>query len=128
MDVQVDCRSTVSGFDSLHPRQTQGGLSWDVKKGNAGLKLVGKTRDGRLVVQGVFAFFETYGLPLDIILDRLRSNNIVPDWAHMYDSMVGAGWHPERTLRRLQQIVGDVYGPWFRKEWEIYMIAHAKKV
>lgn len=69
----------------------------------------------------MFSFYETHGLPLDIILDRLRQDGLQPDWEHLYEGMLEAGWHPDRTFRRLQQLVGDVYGPEFRKRWEKIM-------
>jgi len=72
-------------------------------------------------VRGVFDFYETFGLPLDMILDRLRQHGLQPDWKHLLQRMTDAGWHPDRSYRRLRQLVGDVYGPRYRAAWEHYM-------
>jgi len=79
---------------------------------------VGQTEDGLLVVRGVFRLFDTYGVPLDITIDRLRQEGLMPDWLWLFDQMVQSGWHRERSYRRLLQVVGDVYGGLFRVEWE----------
>jgi len=41
------------------------------------LYLVGKTIDGKLLIGGTLIFKETFGLPMDIILDVLHENNMV---------------------------------------------------
>ncbi len=82
---------------------------------------VGKTENGKLVVQGVFAFFDTYGLPLDMAVGQLRQEGMMPDWRELYDSCVNAGWRPTSILGRLTTLVGDVYGPRFKAEWELRM-------
>jgi hypothetical protein len=90
------------------------------------IKLVpaGKTKDGKLVVRGVFAFFDTYGLPLDVAVERLRVEGLVPDWCELYDSCIKAGWRPTSTFERLLALVGDVYGPTFKAGWEPRMREH----
>jgi len=115
----------VVGRGSAQTTEDHRRARWDAS-GGAGpnLEVVGQTEDGWRVVRGTFEFFDTYGLPLDIVLDMLRQRRMMPDWTHLYDRCLEAGWHPERSFRRLQQIVGDVYGPSFREEWERRMRKH----
>lgn len=35
---------------------------------------------------------------------------MVVDWLDFYDQTVKEGWKPERTLRRIRDSVGEVYG------------------
>jgi alanyl-tRNA synthetase len=72
----------------------------------------------------VFEFFDTHGLPLDIVLDRLDQTGFVPDWPHLYDRCLKAGWNPTSTWERFRSLVGDVYGPDVRVEWERKMRKH----
>lgn len=82
--------------------------------GSRGLRVVGQTTDGKVVVEGVYRFFETHGLPLDVLLDRLRSRGIIPSWLSFYDEARKAGMKHERILSKLSESLGDVYGPSFR--------------
>jgi alanyl-tRNA synthetase len=65
----------------------------------------------------VFPFVDTHGIPLDVVLDKLREHGLMPDWLEFYESAVKAGWHRERVVHRLEEAVGDVYGPEFREAW-----------
>ncbi len=55
------------------------------------LKVSGKTTDGKIVVAGIYRVYETYGLPLDIILDSLNQLGAVPDWLAFIERHVKAG-------------------------------------
>jgi len=82
------------------------------------LRVVGKTPDDKLVVRGVFRFYETHGLPLDMIVDKLDREGFMPDWLDFAKEAVKAGWRPAAVLPRLTALIGDVYGPKFREGWE----------
>jgi hypothetical protein len=43
------------------------------------------------------------------------------DWLDFYRTAVREGWPPDRTYHRLTEVVGDVYGPKFREQWETRM-------
>ena len=108
------------GFES--PRQYHSPthlrrISW-AGSGGPGLKVTGKTEDGKLVIGGVFKLNDTYGLPLEITLDKLNEKNMLPDWIEFWQSAMKAGWTQERTWIMLTSSIGDVLGPEFRKEWE----------
>jgi hypothetical protein len=59
-------------------------------------------------------------------IDQLRVKGYMPDWTHLYERMLKVGWHKDRSYRRLQQIVGDVYGPKFRETWTRFMEIYLK--
>lgn len=67
---------------------------------------------------GVFKLNDTHGLPLEITLDKLRDNNMIPGWIEFWQCAMKAGWTEERTWIMMTSAIGDVYGPEFREEWE----------
>lgn len=67
---------------------------------NSIFKVVGETPEGRFVVSGVFNFFNTYGLPLDIIIEFLWKEGFVPSWEEFYKEAAKAGvGHPSTMIR-----------------------------
>ena len=46
------------------------------------MTIIGKTSDGKLVIQGVFSLFDEKGIPLDIIFDYLNEKGWMPDWGN----------------------------------------------
>lgn len=55
------------------------------------MKVVGETIDGKRVVDGVYYIYETYGLPIDIIMHRIAKNGIVVSWLHFLRDAKVAG-------------------------------------
>lgn len=78
------------------------------------LKISGKTKDGSLVVSGVFSFYETQGLPLSIIFEEFRNRGIVPDWIALYLETWAIGIMPDRVMSFLSESIYDVYGSDYR--------------
>jgi hypothetical protein len=78
------------------------------------LRVVGKTKEGQLVVAGVYRYYETTGLPLDVMFDCLRQRGVVPDWLTFYVEAVRAGMKHERILAKLDPALDDAYGSDFR--------------
>lgn len=76
------------------------------------------TPEGVRVVGGVFRFVDEQGIPLDLVVDRLRDRGLMVDWLAFLREAEEAGWPRERTVRRLREAVGDVYGPLWAAEWE----------
>lgn len=74
----------------------------------------GVTEDGRSVMGGVFALYDTHGLPLEVAFEALRERGMVPSWVEFFDDARAAGWPYRRVLARLSEALGDVYGPAFR--------------
>lgn len=83
-----------------------------------GCRPVGESTDGIVIVKGVYPLVDTHGIPLEVVLDYLKSHGMMPDWLDYYEASVEAGTKPERAIVRLSTAVGDVYGPTFRVEWE----------
>lgn len=77
------------------------------------LKPVGKTTDDKIVVAGVYEFYETYGLPLDSLFDSLNQKNQIPCWISFYKEAKFAGMKHERILSKLEESISDVYGKEF---------------
>jgi hypothetical protein len=88
---------------------------------------VGKTEDGRVVVRGLFEFYDTYGVPLDMAVNQVNRAGFVPDWVCLYERCLRAGWKPSSTWEKLSSLVGDVFGPEYRVQWELRMKAHLEK-
>ena len=77
------------------------------------LNQVGVTTDGKAVVAGVYEFYETHGLPLDVLFDSLDQKNQIPCWISFYKSASLAGMKHERILSKLEEAISDVYGKEF---------------
>ena len=74
------------------------------------MDIVGKTKDGKLVVSGIFKMFDTIGLPLDVIFDQCLDRNIIPSWIHFYDEASAYGWKDKTIFNRLETNISDVFG------------------
>jgi len=93
------------------------------------LKITGKTEDNEFIVAGVFRFYETTGLPLDIIFDCLRQKKTIPDWLTFYVEALRAGMKHDRIISKLDSAMADIYGTEFRDVVieRIEMIAKGRK-
>ena len=74
------------------------------------LAKVGETETGLAVVSGVFRFYETHGLPLDILLDALRMKGAIPCWISFYREALVAGMKHDRIIAKLREAISDVFG------------------
>ena len=84
----------------------------------------GQTPDGKIVLSGLYKFFETHGLPLDVLFDCCIDRNAVPDWIDLYKSARLAGMEHERILSKLEEAISDSYG----KEWSNIVISRLNKL
>lgn len=80
-----------------------------------GLNIVGKTVEGKILVDGVFDIFDRKGMPLEIIVEMLNIQNMMPCWMNFYNDAVKAGWKEKTIFNKLGSAIGDVYG---REFWE----------
>ena len=95
---------------------------WDASGGQGPKFIVsGKTEDGVRIIRGTFPFVNSIGLPLDVVVEYLRDHGCMMDWIDFYLESLKCDWPPERTFDRLRQVIGEVYGPQFRKGWEVKM-------
>lgn len=65
----------------------------------------------------VFPWVDQVGLPLDVIVDRLRDRDMMVDWINFFQDALQAGWKPERVFSKLDSVVRDVYGPDWANAW-----------
>jgi alanyl-tRNA synthetase len=74
------------------------------------IRQVGITSDGVKVVAHTFKMFDAHGLPLDIMLDLLKENNMIPDWTDFYNEASASGWQDKTIRNRVHTAVNDSYG------------------
>lgn len=74
-----------------------------------GFSVVGFTTDS----QPVMSFYQitnTYGLPLEVVLDEFKKEGIVPDWTGFFREAVELGRNPDRVQLEMEMAVREVYG------------------
>jgi len=69
------------------------------------MKIVGITEQNRFVLSGVFKFFETNGLPLDMIAEELLKKNCVIAWDHFYLEAADAGVSSKKIMLRIEEVL-----------------------
>jgi hypothetical protein len=74
---------------------------------------IGATTDNKVLVAGVWKFYETYGLPLDVILSLCIEKNWMPCWMTLYRDMLSAGMQHQRILSKLEEAISDSFGKAF---------------
>ena len=69
------------------------------------------------MLDGVFSLYESRGVPLDIILDKLREENYVVDWISFYkEARYRAFWNIDTILNKIELALNDVYGKEYSDE------------
>lgn len=81
------------------------------KKRHVTLHQTGVTPEGRRVMGGVYAFYETHGLPLDDIFAQLWDRDALPDWVALVLDMTSAGRPLDRTFESIRAAVNDACYP-----------------
>lgn len=74
------------------------------------IETAGKTVDGLIVVKGVYSFYETNGMPLDVLFETLRNRGMIPDWGAFVLEAVEAKMKPARIISMLDPAIADSYG------------------
>jgi len=80
------------------------------------ITVVGRTTDGRLVVDGIWKCFETFGLPFDVIFEVCLRKGWIPAWTLLCDQMVKSGMDRGRVLSKLSEAISDTFGKDFCDE------------
>lgn len=75
------------------------------------LRQIGITEDGKPVLAGVYKAYETYGVPLEVLLVSLEESGAIPCWNTLYDEAKAAGMKHERIKSMLAPAISDSYGP-----------------
>lgn len=73
------------------------------------LLLSGESED-KTIINNVFHFYETHGLPLDVIFICLMERNIVPNWINFYQAAIKAGMKHSRIISKLDEAISDSFG------------------
>jgi len=68
-------------------------------------KVIGKTPEGLNVISGVYQFYETFGLPLDLLCEELFKKNYVPAWDDFYMAAAKAGIGHSKIMSRIQEVI-----------------------
>lgn len=71
----------------------------------------GTTPEGHPVYGGVFRFYETHGLPLDVVFDLIKQRGGYVDWLDYYLDARKAGMKHERIISKLDETISDSFGP-----------------
>jgi len=96
-----------------------------VKKRGSSFRLVGQCASGQLVYAGVYSFYETYGLPLSIMLGLMWDKNMVPDWVELIAEAVRAGRPRERAIGWVIAAAHDAAYP---KDVEGFIVSRLEKL
>ena len=75
------------------------------------MNIVGKTEDGKTVVNGFFKMYDTNGMPMDILLTIMDEKNMVPSWTQFVIDALNAGWKEKTIIHRVSEATTDVFGP-----------------
>jgi hypothetical protein len=73
----------------------------------------GVTPDDKRVMGGCFSFYETYGLPLNVIFISFQEKDCIPDWIDFYLTALAAGMEHGRILSKLEEAISDSFGKEF---------------
>lgn len=84
----------------------------------------GITIDNKPVYSGIYSFYETHGIPLDVIFALLNDNGIVPNWTDLYLDAKKAGMSHDRIVSKLEESISDSLG----KEWVAQVIPNLNKI
>lgn len=82
-------------------------------KSECPIYVTGETSNGKKLVDGVWAMYETHGLPLDIIFDLCIRKEWMPDWIELYKQMLSSGMKHSRILSKLESDINDSFGKEF---------------
>lgn len=79
-----------------------------------------RTLDGKEVLD-FFELYNTYGIPLDVILEEFVIAGFVPNWLDFWEKACMANWNPYTTLGKLKEAVAQVYEDDFYEQWLLRM-------
>lgn len=82
------------------------------------LKISGSDENGNFVITGIFYLVDTEGIPLDIVLERLKKDSYTPNMLDFFDEAIAAGWSPKRAYSSILTELTEVYGEEYSKEWD----------
>lgn len=81
--------------------------------------IVGKTSDGKALIDGetVFKLHDESGLPVQVVFEIMKENNMMPDWILYYEYAITIGnWEFTTIMKVFQHTVPLIWGEEFGKE------------
>lgn len=76
------------------------------------LDLSGLTTDNKLVLKGhgVYHYVTSKGVPLELLLQSMKENNLVLDWTEYLDVALQNGAKLNNTILNIEFAIKEVYG------------------
>jgi hypothetical protein len=74
------------------------------------MEVVGRTIDGRLAVAKIARLYFEHGIPLSVVFEGLKMDNMVPSWPHLVAELQENGLTSERISHLLHEHVFEAYG------------------
>ena len=92
-----------------------------MRKG-ARFTVVGEGPDGWAIISGVYRFFETTGIPLEMLFDELAKRKEIPCWVTFHREAQRAGIQHSRILSRLREALLDNGFPRGTREYVLHAL------
>jgi len=64
----------------------------------------------------MFRVCETYGIPLELIVEQLYKHSYIIDWIDFYEDSLSYGWNPRTTLSKIEVALFDTHGKLYSQE------------
>lgn len=95
----------------------------------AKLKQIGETIDNAMVVSNVFKLYDTNGVPLELIVEEFKANNVIVAWDVFYEDALKAGWKESNIEAKMLAAINDNYDKeyleGFKKSFENWKATNA---
>ncbi len=82
------------------------------------LKQTAITSDSKPSFGGVFALYDSIGLPIEMIIRQFNNYDLQINWLSFKEDALKAGWTSETIKSRLYEGVLIEYGPEYLKEFK----------
>lgn len=74
------------------------------------MNIVGRTEDGRAVVDGIFHLYASEGMPLTVLFMMCYERGFQPCWRAFAEDARANGWSIKTIVTRLTEPLTDVWG------------------
>lgn len=75
------------------------------------------TVDGKRVIKGGFKLVNEAGIPMEMLLETLKEQNLVLDWEDFCREALNAEWRIKTIISKMEEAILDIYGPTERPEF-----------
>ena len=80
------------------------------------LEYIGQTVDDFHVGNNVFKIYETYGIPLGVIVGYLHSIKVKVNWLDFWDDAIKSGMNYKNVLSMIRNAVNDTFDDKYTNE------------